>query len=538
MPPKKKPKGKPKGGESGGTTVGGMLAALGIADPTAAFEACVNFEDEFRVVKKAYLKIVLKEHPDKGGDRERFEAVQTAWETLSTMKAENKLGSLKLAKTFERSAAREHAHAAAHRPSSTPDWSFYAEAFKDSGLPLYKVERAKSGRSRCEMREKEATADKKAVKRRAHTVCRVQAVDPKSKCFISNNAVRVGTMDIVSGAYGRFVHLECWRVPASVYKGLPSLTIEKDVEAFKSALATMEDVALAGARGLDDGGLTALALHVMNPEHWARSAKKRLPNETGAMKKKTKKPKKASSKASLKSVPVPPPERREGAVTVDLTGSSDDEVDLPVIELLVSDEKQKPRPAAAGAVVTKGAGKKKKNAKQLKGLRARRPAPRRRLSRRVGVRRQDRRAHWRVSRARRRRRPEPGQGPREGAHRVLRRTSHLRGLRKDGRPVVRRRARHEQGEPGARPRRDLAELLAAVRSARRGRVRPDEGIERGARADGGCQHHLVLLRLLGQRCRARRLGRRAGVRGAGTGARARTPRRRGNTQTRARLVPR
>ena len=170
MPPKKKPKGKPKGGESGGTTVGGMLAALGIADPTAAFEACVNFEDEFRVVKKAYLKIVLKEHPDKGGDRERFEAVQTAWETLSTMKAENKLGSLKLAKTFERSAAREHAHAAAHRPSSTPDWSFYAEAFKDSGLPLYKVERAKSGRSRCEMREKEATADKKAVKRRAHTV--------------------------------------------------------------------------------------------------------------------------------------------------------------------------------------------------------------------------------------------------------------------------------------------------------------------------------------------------------------------------------
>ena len=372
MPPKKKPKGKPKGKAPGGgsgsaATVGGMLAALGIADPAAAFEACVNFEDEFRVVKKAYLKIVLKEHPDKGGDRERFEAVQTAWETLSTMKAENKLGSLKLAKTFERSAAREHAHAAAHRPSSTPDWSFYAEAFKDSGLPLYKVERAKSGRSRCEMREKEATADKKAVKRRAHTVCRVQAVDPKSKCFISNNAVRVGTMDIVSGAYGRFVHLECWRVPASVYKGLPSLTIEKDVEAFKSALATMEDVALAGARGLDDGGLTALALHVMNPEHWARSAKKRLPNETGAMKKKSKKPKKASSKASLKSVPVPPPERREGAVTVDLTGSSDDEVDLPVVELLVSDEKQKPRPAAAGAVVTKGAGKKKKTPNSSRG---------------------------------------------------------------------------------------------------------------------------------------------------------------------------
>ena len=284
MPPKKKPKGKPKGKAPGGgtgapMTVGDMLAALGVTDPEAAFGACANFEDEFRVVKKAYLKIVLKEHPDKGGDRERFEAVQTAWETLSSMKAENKLGSLRLAKTTERDAAKEHAHAAAHRPSSTPDWSFYAEAFKDSGLPMYKVERAATGRSKCEMRNKEATETKKAVKRRAHTVCRAQAADPKSACFISKNAVRVGTMDIVSGAYGRFVHLECWRVPSSVYKGLPSPTVETDADAFKAALAAMEDVALAGARDLDDEGMTALARHVMDPEHWARAARKRLPDE-------------------------------------------------------------------------------------------------------------------------------------------------------------------------------------------------------------------------------------------------------------------
>lgn len=381
MPPKKKPKGKPKGKAPGGgsgaaTTVGAMLAALGVTDPEAAFGACANFEDEFRVVKKAYLKIVLKEHPDKGGDRERFEAVQTAWETLSSMKAENKLGSLRLAKTTERSAAKEHAHAAAHRPSSTPDWSFYAEAFKDSGLPMFKVERAATGRSKCEMRNKEATETKKAVKRRAHTVCRAQAADPKSACFISKNAVRVGTMDVVSGAYGRFVHLECWRVPASVYKGLPSPTAETNADAFKAALAAMEDVALAGARDLDDEGMTALARHVMDPEHWARAARKRLPDEPGAADPRApaKKAKKASSKKEPRAsssaaerrgggrrppapapapVPVPLP-RPEVAATVDLTASSDDEDDLPVAALLLPDDakkkaKKKAKSPTAGA---------------------------------------------------------------------------------------------------------------------------------------------------------------------------------------------
>ena len=230
MPPKKKPKGKPRGDAPGGgsgapKTVGAMLAALGIADPASSFEACANFEDEFRVVKKAYLKVVLKEHPDKGGDRERFEAVQTAWETLSSMKAENKLGSLRSTKTASTSAAKEHAHAAAHRPSSTPDWSFYAEAFKESEIPLYKVERAASGRSRCEMREKDATDTKKPTKRRAYTVCRSTVADKNSKCFIAKNHVRVGMMDVVSGAYGRFVHGKFWRVPAAVYPGVPSTTV-------------------------------------------------------------------------------------------------------------------------------------------------------------------------------------------------------------------------------------------------------------------------------------------------------------------------
>lgn len=33
-------------------------------------------------IKKAYRKIALKEHPDKGGDPEKFKDVTNAYETL------------------------------------------------------------------------------------------------------------------------------------------------------------------------------------------------------------------------------------------------------------------------------------------------------------------------------------------------------------------------------------------------------------------------------------------------------------------------
>jgi len=552
MPPKKKPKGKPKGDAPGGgsgapKTVGAMLAALGIADPASSFEACANFEDEFRVVKKAYLKIVLKEHPDKGGDRERFEAVQTAWETLSSMKAENKLGSLRSTKTASTSAAKEHAHAAAHRPSSTPDWSFYAEAFKESEIPLYKVERAKSGRSRCEMREKDATDTKKATKRRAYTVCRSTVTDKNSKCFIAKNHVRVGMMDVVSGAYGRFVHLECWRVPATVYRGLPSPTVEKNVDAFKSALVAMEDVSLAGARALDDEGLTSLARHVMDPEHWARGAKKRLPDEpgAGAAAKKAKKAKSEPDAATVAAkkemtagatrrgknlAPVPVPPVPPASATVDLTGSSDDENDNDVsvaATLTTTDAKKKRKAGPArkktpssslGALVASGSEATKKKKKKNVRLFGRRPAPRRRPGERLGVRRENRGFDGRVPRARRRRGFEPGQGPREGAHRVLRRAGHLRGFRKNGRLAVRPRAWHVQGFAGARARRDAAQLRPAVFDVGVGRGGSGEGLGGGARADGGREHHLLLLRVLGQRPRELRVGRRAHVRGARAGA--------------------
>ena len=337
---------------------------------------------------------------------------------------------------------------------------------------MYKVERAATGRSKCEMRNKEATETKKAVKRRAHTVCRAQAADPKSACFISKNAVRVGTMDIVSGAYGRFVHLECWRVPSSVYKGLPSPTVETDADAFKAALAAMEDVALAGARDLDDEGMTALARHVMDPEHWARAARKRLPDGAGrgGPARRPKKAKKASSKKSREPeqrssaaaggarrrpapapvpAPAPAPRRRgDGGPDRVFRRRGRPPVAARSFRFLLTRRRsraprrrseKKAESPTAGAVAERSAAAvaaKKKHASPPGGgggvVAIPRPGvglanPSAFVGKTV--------AHRRVPRARRRRGLEPGQGPREDVNRVLRRPSHLRGFRAHGRAV-------------------------------------------------------------------------------------------------------
>ena len=63
-----------------------LLAAVGIADPAAAFAGCAGVEDEFARVRRAWKTAVLAAHPDKGGDREMFEAIQAAFDTLKEMK--------------------------------------------------------------------------------------------------------------------------------------------------------------------------------------------------------------------------------------------------------------------------------------------------------------------------------------------------------------------------------------------------------------------------------------------------------------------
>lgn len=70
----------------GGIPFGGMPHNFGRGnsnDDTLYKELAVERNSSKAEIKKAYHKLVLKNHPDKGGDAEKFRKIQTAYEVLS-----------------------------------------------------------------------------------------------------------------------------------------------------------------------------------------------------------------------------------------------------------------------------------------------------------------------------------------------------------------------------------------------------------------------------------------------------------------------
>ncbi|GIS52861.1 MAG: hypothetical protein Ct9H90mP28_5770 [Paracoccaceae bacterium] len=70
----------------GGIPFGGMPHNFGRGnsnDDTLYKELNVERNSSKAEIKKAYHKLVLKNHPDKGGDAEKFRKIQTAYEVLS-----------------------------------------------------------------------------------------------------------------------------------------------------------------------------------------------------------------------------------------------------------------------------------------------------------------------------------------------------------------------------------------------------------------------------------------------------------------------
>ena len=86
-PPKRKPP----------SNVKELLATVGVKDPAADFAGCSSLDDEFAVVKRAWHKSILAAHPDKGGDRELFELIQSAFDTLKDMKTNEEVDSFVVA---------------------------------------------------------------------------------------------------------------------------------------------------------------------------------------------------------------------------------------------------------------------------------------------------------------------------------------------------------------------------------------------------------------------------------------------------------
>jgi hypothetical protein len=71
--------------------------------------------------------------------------------------------------------------------ASYASYEFF-EAAAEEEVPGYRVEPAKSGRSKC-------------------VTC---------EGVVEKGAVRVGSLDEFAGSYGRWHHLDCWRVPVKV----------------------------------------------------------------------------------------------------------------------------------------------------------------------------------------------------------------------------------------------------------------------------------------------------------------------------------
>lgn len=126
-----------------------------------------------------------------------------------------------------------------------PSWDFFAEAAEEE-IPGYKVEMAKSARSKCTVCKKNsenvAIADSAAAETStaivASTTVRSSSrakknttssamVKQDDTTAIDKGDIRVGSLDKMAGSYGRWHHLECWRVPKKVQNGLTNPSDEE-----------------------------------------------------------------------------------------------------------------------------------------------------------------------------------------------------------------------------------------------------------------------------------------------------------------------
>lgn len=114
--------------------------------------------------------------------------------------------------------------------------------------------------------------------------CYSQKTKTAKKCaagtpFIEKGSVRVGSLDDESGTYGRWMHLDCWRVPVRIWQGLPHMTTDGGAdqdEKFAEALASMNEVLFCGFSQLNDEQKALIIEHVKNRENWARAPGKKV----------------------------------------------------------------------------------------------------------------------------------------------------------------------------------------------------------------------------------------------------------------------
>lgn len=184
--------------------------------------------------RKQYKAEALVKHPDKGGTAAEFAELQTAWDVVKGARDEG-ADWVTVGENPADGTQQRKSDGKSYYPSST---FFNTAACQD--VPGYAVEHAKSSRSTC----------------------------VRCKTSIPVCAVRCGSLDLLSGTYGRWSHVKCWRVPVAVHTGIPD-NVPVNVAEVEAALKAMEEIVIVGVTSLDQAALGELIAHVANPYNHA-----------------------------------------------------------------------------------------------------------------------------------------------------------------------------------------------------------------------------------------------------------------------------
>lgn len=302
-----------------------------------AYAGVDDVDAQFDRVKSVFIRRALVEHPDKGGDASafarlyescvrcatrvvrsvadgvvarfsRFQLVREAARGGASISAairdatsdgtrKKKTRGKKTATTTakgkktktKKKAVKALAPELMGDRETIPPYAFFA-MMREMDVVGYKIELAASGRSRCqcaknkadgvaycrnvnvgsEMGTVEKTKGKK--KKKASTGLEIEAADA-SFGLIADRAIRIAVLVPESGEFGLFRHLNCWRVPKSVWFCMPEPGFcresEYTVQEYARRLSQMDDVIFSGWRDLSDADKNLVATHVMNVSMWA-----------------------------------------------------------------------------------------------------------------------------------------------------------------------------------------------------------------------------------------------------------------------------
>mmetsp|Transcript_2524 Transcript_2524/g.5431 ORF Transcript_2524/g.5431 Transcript_2524/m.5431 type:complete len:849 (+) Transcript_2524:32-2578(+) len=266
------------------------LKDIGIID-ASCFISCDALHEEFAIIKKTAKDLFLATHPDKGGDPAAFRVAHAAFQVLKSLYNNHRVLNGSYANYFANDKGDGTADGGSddlddlysHFATSeeVPSYEHFEEAAREE-VPGYRVELAKSGRAQC-------------------VVCkRDGAKEP-----IAKGDVRVGSLDENSGAYGRWHHLRCWKVPRKIFTGFTDI---EDADVTLRDLKSMEEVLLCGISELDSNAQSDVLQHVMEIANWVGSRKRKtdavaqLPGNMSAKASTTKKP--ATSASQLTAAPA------------------------------------------------------------------------------------------------------------------------------------------------------------------------------------------------------------------------------------------